>query len=114
MTAVVVHEDAGEDSAGDAVPCAADGARKDGEGLRGEEGGGEDGGKSGVLHAHLDGDGAALRGGEAGEGAGGPAQGVAQRVMAEDDGEGPEEECHASGDKVVVDGGDDTAYDTRQ
>ena len=55
-----LQEQSGEDGAADAVPGAGDGAGQDGEGLCGKEGAGKHGGQSGVLHAHLDGDGALL------------------------------------------------------
>ena len=52
--------DACENSARDAMPSAADSARKNGERLGGKEIASEHGGKTGILHTHLDADGALL------------------------------------------------------
>lgn len=106
------HEDAGKDGAADAVPCARDGAGKYGERLCGKEGVGKNRCQSGVLHAHLDGQGALLGGVEMERLAGEITETVAEGVMAEHYGEGPEEEFKASLDEWVVDSGDDTTYDT--
>ena len=54
------QEESCEDCSTDAVPGTRDGARQYGQGLGGEEVACEDGGKTGVLHAHLDGDGTLL------------------------------------------------------
>ena len=53
-------KDIGQDGARNAVVGARDGARQDGQGV--EELGGEVSGKTGILHTHLDADGAPLGG----------------------------------------------------
>ena len=103
--------DAGENGARDAVPHTGDGAGQHREGLGGEEVGGEVGGETGVLHAHLDADGALLRHVEVAEAAGGPPQEVAQRVVAEHHGESPDEEHESPCYQIVVDGADYAADD---
>ena len=55
-----LQEDACEDGTADTVPGTADGARQYGKRLGSEEVAGKDGGKSCVLHTHLNADGALL------------------------------------------------------
>lgn len=74
---VEAQENAGEDGAGDAVPCTRNGARKYCERLRCEEGVGQNRTESGVLHAHLDAQRARLGGAELKESAGGVTQEIA-------------------------------------
>lgn len=108
------QEEGGEDGATDAVPGAGDGAGEHGEGLCGEEGAGEDGGKTGILHADFDGDGTLLGGIEPGEDTDSVAQQVAEGVVAEDDGEGPQEERETTGYEIIVNRRDDSAHDAGQ
>jgi len=96
------------------VPSAADGARQYGERLGGEEVASEHGGKSGVLHAHLNRDGTLLGGVEAGASASQPTEAIAQGVVAEYYGESPEEEHQATSYQVVVNGRDNASYDECQ
>ena len=106
--------DASQDGARNAVPGATNGTRKDGKWLGGKEVSGQDGGKTGVLHSHLDADGALLGCVEASQLTGQPAEAIAQGVVAEDDGKGPEEEHHATCHEVVVNGRDNAAHDDCQ
>ena len=88
--------DASQDGARNAVPGATNGTRKDGKWLGGKEVSGQDGGKTGVLHSHFDADGAFLGCVEACQLTCQPAEAIAQGVVAEDDGKGPEgrASCH--------------------
>ena len=90
---------------------ATNGTRKDGKWLGGKEVSCRDGGKTGVLHSHLDADGALLGCVEASQLTGQPAEAIARGVVAEDDGKGPEEEHHATCHEVVVNGRDNAAHD---
>ena len=106
--------DSCKNCARNAVPGATNGTRKDGKWLSGKEVSGQDGGKTGVLHSHFDADGALLGCVEACQLTGQPAEAIAQGVVAEDDGKGPEEEHHAACHEVVVNGRDNAAHDKRQ
>ena len=92
MQMVPFQIDSCKDGAGNAVPGAADGARQYGERLGSEEVAGKNRGKTGVLHAYLNTDGALLGSIESGIFAGKPAEKITQRVVAENHGECPEEE----------------------
>ena len=72
------------------------------------------GGQPGVLHADLDADCAALGGVKASQMTSDEAENVAQRVVAEDYGKGPEEERESAGYKVVVYGRNNTTHDASQ
>ena len=96
------------------MPSATDGARQDSEWLGGEEVAGKHGGKAGVLHAHLNRDGTLLGGIETCASTSEPTEAIAQGVVAEYHGEGPEEEHQATSYQVVVNGGDNAAYDECQ
>ena len=92
MHAIPFQIDSGKDGARNTVPGAADGARQYGERLGGEEVAGKNRGKTGVLHAYLNTDGALLGSIESGQFSGKPAEKITQRVVAENHGECPEEE----------------------
>lgn len=91
MQMVPFQIDSGKDGAGNAVPGAADGARQYGEWLGSEEVARKHRGKTGILHSHLNTDGALLGGIEARQLPGKPTQQIAQRVVAENHGKSPEE-----------------------
>lgn len=114
MHFVPFQVDSCKNCARNAVPGATNGTRKYGKWLGGKEVSGQDGGKTGVLHSHLDADGALLGCVEASQLTGQPAEAIAQGVVAEDDGKGPEEEHHAACHEVVVNGRDNAAHDKRQ
>jgi hypothetical protein len=86
------QEQSGEDGAADAMPGTADGARQYGKGLGGKEITGENGCQSGVLHTHLNADGAFLGFVELSESACQIAEDVPQGVMTEHHRKGPKEE----------------------
>ena len=92
MQMVPFQIDSGKDGAGNTVPGATNGTRKDGKWLGGKEVPGQDGGKTGVLHSYLNTDGTLLGGIESGTFAGKPTEKIAQRIVAENHGESPEEE----------------------
>lgn len=114
MSPFPTQEEGGENSAADAVPSAGDGAGEHGEGLGGKEGAGEDGGKTGILHTHFDANGTLLGGSELGEDADSVAQQIAESVVAEDYGEGPEEKGEAAGYQIIMDRRDDATDDAGQ
>lgn len=91
MHVIPFQIDSGKDGAGNTVPGAADGARQYGEGLGGEEIARKNRGKTGILHSHLNTDGALLSCIEARQFSGKPTQQIAQRVVAENHGKSPEE-----------------------
>lgn len=91
MQAIPFQIDSCKDGTGNAVPGATDGARQYGKRLGGEEVAGKNRGKTGVLHAYLNTDGALLGSIESGQFAGKPAEKITQRVVAENHGESPEE-----------------------
>ena len=91
MQMVPFQIDSCKDGAGNTVPGAADGARQYSERLGSEEVAGKNRGKTGVLHAYLNTDGALLGSIESGTFAGKPAEKITQRVVAENHGECPEE-----------------------
>ena len=91
MHVVPFQIDSGKDGAGNAVPGAADGARQYGERLGSKEITRKHRGKTGVLHSYLNTDSALLGSIESGTFAGKPAEKIAQRVVAENHGESPEE-----------------------
>ena len=108
------EEESGEDGAADGVPGATDGAGEHRERLGSEESAGKDGGQTSVLHAYLDRDGALLGSVETGQTTGCVAEDIAQRVVAEHYGEGPEEEHQSTGHEIVVDGRYDASHDACQ
>ena len=73
------------------MPSTADGARKNGKWLGGEEVASKHCGETSILHTHLDGDGTLLGGIESGTFAGKTTEKIAQRVVAENHGESPKE-----------------------
>ena len=92
MHAIPFQIDSGKDGAGNAVPGAADGARQYGEGLGCEEIARKYRSKTGVLHSYLNTDGTLLGSIESRTFAGKPTEKIAQRIVAENHGESPEEE----------------------
>lgn len=91
MQMVPFQIDSGKDGTGNTVPGAADGARQYGERLGSEEIARKYRGKTGVLHSYLNTDGTLLGSIESGTFAGKPTEKIAQRVVAENHGESPEE-----------------------
>ena len=83
--------DSCKDGARNTMPGAADGARQYGEGLGGEEIARKNRGKTGILHSHLNTDGALLGSIESRQFSGKPTQQIAQGVVAENHGKSPEE-----------------------
>ena len=92
MHVIPFQIDSGKDSAGNTVPGAADGARQYGERLGCEEIASQYRSKTGVLHSYLNTDGTLLGSIESRTFAGKPTEKIAQRVVAENHGESPEEE----------------------
>ena len=94
------------------MPCAANGARDDRQRACGhEECRGEDGGESGVLHAHLDGDGAVLSLREVEESADSIACKITEGVVGKYHYEDGEEEGDALLQQLVVHRSNHSAYD---
>lgn len=93
------------------MPGATDGAWKYGKWLGCEEIAGKYGGKSCVLHAHLDADGALLGGIEACQSSGTPTEYIPQGVVAEHYGKCPKEKYQTTGYEVIVYGRDDATHD---
>lgn len=91
MHVIPFQIDSCKDGTGNAVPGAADGARQYGEGLGSEEIASQYRSKTGVLHSYLNTDGTLLGSIESGTFAGKPTEKIAQRVVAENHGESPEE-----------------------
>ena len=91
MHVIPFQIDSGKDGTRNTMPGAADGARQYGEGLGGEEIARKNRGKTGILHSHLNTDGALLSCIEARQLPGKPTQQIAQRVVAENHGKSPEE-----------------------
>ncbi len=91
MHVIPFQIDSGKDGARNTVPGAADGARQYGERLGGEEVARKHRSKTGILHSHLNTDGALLGSIESGKFSGEPTQTVTQGVVAENHGESPEE-----------------------
>lgn len=108
---IPLQVDACEDGARDAMPGTADGARKNGKWLGGEEVACKHCGKSCILHTHLDGDGTLLGSVEASELAGEPSEEITQGVVAEYHGESPKEEHQATSHQVVMNGRNHAAHD---
>jgi len=90
------QEETCKNGSADAMPGAADGTGQYGEGLGSEEGASKNGGKSCVLHAYLDADGALLGLVEASYPTCRIAKDIAQRVVTEHHSECPEEEHQAT------------------
>ena len=93
------------------MPSTADGARKNGKWLGGEEVASKHCGETSILHTHLDGDGTLLGGIEACELSGEPSEEITQSVVAEYHGESPEEKHQATSHQVIMNSGDNTSYD---
>ena len=91
MHVIPFQIDSGKDSARNTVPGAADGARQYGKRLSGEEIARKHRGKTGILHSHLNTDGALLSSIEARQLPGKPTQQITQGVVTENHGESPEE-----------------------
>ena len=91
MHVIPLQVDACEDRTRDAMPGAADGARQYGKRLGGEEVARKHRGKTGILHSYLNTDGTLLGSIESRQFSGKPTQQIAQRVVAENHGESPEE-----------------------
>ena len=91
MHAIPFQIDSCKDGARNTVPSTADSARQYGERLGCEEVAGKYRGKTGVLHSYLNTDGTLLGCIESGTFAGKPTEKIAQRVVAENHGESPEE-----------------------
>ena len=96
------------------MPSTADGARKNGKWLGGEEVAGKHCGETCILHTHLDGDGTLLVGIESCELSGEPSEEVTQGVVAEYHGESPKEKHQATSYQIVVNRRNHTAYDNGQ
>ena len=91
MHVIPFQIDSGKDGARNTVPGTTDGARQYGEGLGGEEIARKNRGKTGILHSHLNTDGALLSCIEARQLSGKPTETVTQGVVAENHGKSPEE-----------------------
>ena len=107
-------EKTGKNGAANAVPRTRNGARQNRQRLCGKECACQDGGKTSVLHSHLNGYGAFLGGVETGKSARQPTQKIAQRVVAEHNSESPDEQHEAALHQRVVNGGDYSANNTCQ
>ena len=114
MVFIPTRKESGEDRSADAVPSAADGAWKNGEGLGGKECGCQYGTETGVLHTDLDGERAFFGNGEASGPAGQPTEQVAERVMAENDGKRMLKEFETASHKIVVNGRKNAADDASE
>lgn len=91
MHAIPFQIDSGEDGARNTVPGTTDGARQYGKRLGSKEIAGENRGKTGILHSHLNADGTLLGSIEARQLPGKPTQQITQGVVAENHGKSPEE-----------------------
>ena len=107
MTGEVHTVEAGDDGAADVVPDAEDGAGDDGHGIGGKVEGGQAGGESAVLHAHLDAQGAALGCGKVQQAGNEIAHGEPSDVVEHDHGDDEQ----SAGHQALGAGGNDDEHD---
>lgn len=119
MTEIPTQIETGKDRSGDTVPGATDGARQYCQRLGGKEVGSQNRYETCILHTYLNGDRAFLGNIESCKTTGEPAEEIAQRVVAEHNGKGPDEQDEATSHEIIVNrrdhsaDNDSEAYHTR-